>query len=123
MQVKSELKNFYNEKVKAAMIKARADFIENDEKNSKYFLAIEKRNYSLKCIKCLKTNSVQLCDEGKILKEEMTYYKQFYSENEQNVNSNQAENTFLENNEIPKITQDNKILCNREISLEECTKN
>ena len=40
----------------------------------------------------------------------MTYYKQLYSENKQNVNWNQAENSFLENDEIPKIMHDNNIL-------------
>ena len=36
-EIKSKLEEFYKEKAKASMIRARADFIENDEKNTKYF--------------------------------------------------------------------------------------
>ena len=120
-EIKSELENFYNEKTKASMIRARADFIENDEKNTKYFLDIEKRNYSVKCIKCLKTPSGQITDEEKILEEEKRFYKKLYSENDKDINYRQAESYFLEN-EVPKLSHDKKMFCDQDIHENECKK-
>ena len=76
-KIKSELEEFYKEKAKASKIRARADFIENDEK---YFFNMEKRNYSVKCIKCLKTPFGQITEEEKILQEEKRFYQKLYSE-------------------------------------------
>ena len=74
-EVKSELEDFNAREARAAIIRARADFIEHDEKNAKYFLAKEKFIYSAQCIKCLKTTSGQICDETMILEEEKQFIK------------------------------------------------
>lgn len=42
---KSELELMYDKKVEGLIIQARARWHEHGEKNSKYFLNLEKRNY------------------------------------------------------------------------------
>ena len=121
-EIKSELEEFYKEKAKASMIRARADFIENHEKNTKYFLNMEKRNYSVKCIKCLKTPFCQITEEEKILQEEKRFYEKLYSENDKDINCRQAEKSFLDTVEIPKISCDQKMLCDQEINENEWKK-
>ena len=52
-QLKENLENIYIEKRKGAMIRSMAQFIDNDEKCSKYFLYLEKCTYKTKYIKSL----------------------------------------------------------------------
>ena len=68
-EVKQELEHIFLEKVKGSAIRSRAEFIENNGRNSRYFLALEKKNFNLKCIKCLNTKHGQITYESKILKE------------------------------------------------------
>jgi len=42
---KSELESMYDKKVEGLIIRARAGWHEHGEKNSKYFLNLEKRNH------------------------------------------------------------------------------
>ena len=52
-EVKDELESIYLDKIKGLVIRLRAEFIVHNEKNSKYFSNVEKRNFNMKCIKCL----------------------------------------------------------------------
>ena len=90
-----ELENIYMEKVHAAAILSRAEFVENNECNSKFFLGLEKENYNLRCIKCLNTADGQITNEKDILKEELKYYKDLYSESHIPNPSLSVENEFL----------------------------
>ena len=50
---KSELESMYDKKVEGSIIRARARWHEHGEKNSKYFLNLEKRNHFKKHIRKL----------------------------------------------------------------------
>ena len=65
--------------MKGSAIRSRAEFIENNEMNSRYFLGLEKKNFNLKCIKCLNTTHGQLTDESKIFREEHMFYEKLYT--------------------------------------------
>ena len=43
--LKSELEALYDQKVEGIIVRSRARWHEHDEKNSKYFLNVEKRNH------------------------------------------------------------------------------
>ena len=63
---------------------------ENGEKNSKYFLHLEKRNFLRKKISKLKLSIGEETDDAEtILEEEKTFYKNLYSN--RNVNPNDSE--------------------------------
>ena len=44
-EVKKELEHIFLEKVKGSAIRSRAEFIENNERNSRYFLGLEKKEF------------------------------------------------------------------------------
>ena len=91
-------------KIKGAVIRSRAEFIEHNEKNLKYFSNLEKRNFSMKCIKCLHIDNKVVTDESEILHEQRKFYEQLYSDNNKgNVLMDTLENSFL-NNIDSKIT-------------------
>ena len=52
-EVKDELKSICLDKIKGSVIRSRAEFIEYNEKNSKYFSNLEKKNFNMKCSNCL----------------------------------------------------------------------
>ena len=72
--MKSSLDEIYNAKASGSAARSRADFINNNEKNSKYFLNKEKQNYNMKCIKSLHTTKGHITNEKEILEEEQNFY-------------------------------------------------
>jgi hypothetical protein len=100
--------------------------IEMGEKNTKYFLNLEKQNYKNKCITKLINDKEEIIeDEKQILEYEAEFYKSLYSDpqlKEKNKDKSQAANdTFLDVN-TPKIKEDDKQWCERNIDLEEIGK-
>ena len=51
---KRDLENIYDYRAKGAILRSKARYVEDGEKNSSYFLNLEKRNYTKKCIHELK---------------------------------------------------------------------
>jgi len=72
------LETFYEEKTKGIIIRALARLHEHGEKNTKYFLNLEKRNHLKKCIRKLHIGEVIKTDPFCILKEQETFYKNLY---------------------------------------------
>ena len=61
------------------MIRAKARWIEDGEKNSKYFMNLEKRNYNNTCIKTLLTSqNIEISDTKSIIAEQKNYYENLY---------------------------------------------
>jgi len=57
-------KQFTQHKTKGAIVRSRARWYEHGERNSKYFMNLEKRAYERKHIIKLKTNENQYLEEG-----------------------------------------------------------
>ena len=79
----TELQNTLNElyigKAKGSLIRSRAQLLELTEKNNKYFLNLEKRNFNAKYIKSLKTSDGLIYKEQEILKK--SYFENLCSSN------------------------------------------
>jgi hypothetical protein len=117
---KSEIEYYNNEKANGALIRSKADWAEFGEKNSKYFLNLEKRNYKNKCITKLINESDEIIeDSNEILKYEEEFYKHLYTQPEEQ--DNIRNNTMLEfvDEETPKIQMADMELCEQNINLEE----
>ena len=68
--LKNELIDMRHEKLRGHMIRSRAQYIDQDEKPSKYFCALEKHNYVSKIICNLELeNGSNITDQEEILKE------------------------------------------------------
>jgi hypothetical protein len=118
---KMEIEYYNNEKANGILIRSKADWAEFGEKNTKFFLNLEKRNYKNKCItKLIDENEEIISNDDEILKYEETFYKNVYSTPEiERVEDTQEDiNSFLDPN-TPKIGEPEKELCEQELSLDE----
>ena len=118
-ECKRYIEEYNNEKANGAFLRSKVNWVEYGEKNSKFFLNLEKRNHSMKCITKLldSTTDREIVDAGEVLKYEEEFYKKLYSEDEINVNE-QARQVFNEPS-LPQITQEAKASCETEITLKE----
>ena len=120
--LQKDLEDLHLEQAKGIMIRSRAEIVDNDEKNSKYFLNLEKRNYRLRYIKTLKTNDdKELTDPQLILKEEESFYKNLYSKPRSTPEHELKECEFIQY--CKQIDENGKKLCDKDITVEELGKN
>ena len=124
----TELQNTLNElyigRAKGSLIRSRAQHLELNEKNNKYFLNLEKRNFNAKCIKSLKTSDGFIYKEQEILEEEKRYFENLYSSNHPKIDPSELselEQEFLSNPNIKKLDNSQKELCDLDITIEECS--
>ena len=75
-------------------IRSRAQYIEENEKCTKYFYDLEKRNYNIKCIKCLKSGDKTITDLYEILKEEFKFYSTLFEKSDDNVQIQSSSETI-----------------------------
>jgi hypothetical protein len=116
---KLEIEQYNNEKANGAIIRSKADWAEFGEKNSKYFLNLEKRNYKNKCItKLINEEEETITNSVEVLEYETKFYKNLYTENETHNNIENITNEFIDEN-LPKIDNDDMELCEQQITLEE----
>ena len=117
---KNELETLYNERVEGIAVRARARWHEHGEKSSKYFLNLEKRNNIKKHIRKLYLSGSFSTDPFEILNAEKHFYSKLYSRQRVNLNSERAENFFLENPNILKLSDELSSLCEGKITFQEC---
>jgi hypothetical protein len=118
---KKYIEQYNNEKTQAAQIRSKVNWTEFGEKNSKFFLNLEKRNYKMKCItKLVDESENEITDQDEILKYEKDFYNQLYTE-KQKTDTPETLNTktYFKDESLPKITNDEKQRCDSEITLQE----
>ena len=93
LNTKQELEQLRKQYVKGIFIRARARWIEEGEKPSKYFLSLEKRNYINKTVfKLIDSQGNTLTEQENILKEIKSFYVNLYTSKDE-----QLEDITLEN--------------------------
>jgi hypothetical protein len=79
---KQEYEQLENQKTRGIMLRSKARWVEEGEKNSKYFLNLEKHNQEIKNIKILKdSNGKDIDNREEILEYIKDFYMKLYSEN------------------------------------------
>ena len=80
LEVEKELKEINDKQTKGVMLRSKARWTELGEKNTKYFMGLEKRNYKNRCItKLIKHNNIQIDKPKDILDEGKYFYRKLYS--------------------------------------------
>ena len=114
---RNELNQFIQNDAKGAAVRSRARWIEFGEKNSRYFLGLEKWHNDKKFIKSLKNTQENLVNDQKLILEELVnFYEKLYFETETN-NSELANNLLF-----PKINEKENMECEKPIAESECFK-
>ena len=81
-----ELIKIREKRLEGSMIRARAKWIEQGEKPSKYFCNLENRNFvSKRMVSLTKDNNVEVTDFNSINKEVSSFYTKLYSSREKEI--------------------------------------
>jgi hypothetical protein len=122
---KTFIENYNNTKVNGAIIRSKADWAEFGEKNSKFFLNLEKRNHNMKCITKLINDKEEVIEEANaILKYELDFYKGLYTindETEKTLIRKEAAKQFQDDT-LPKISELDRTNCDKILTQEEVGK-
>ena len=106
---KTYIEDYNNDKANGAIMRSKASWAEFGERNSKFFLNLEKRNHKMKCItKLLNEDDLEVTNADDILKYEETFYKNLYSKPTKNNQEQQDEKNaahFFNDNTLPKIQE------------------
>jgi hypothetical protein len=95
-KIREEIDRIQEESTKGAMIRCKVRWYKEGEKSTKYFLNLEKRNYSRKVISRLKgKNNENHTHPEEIRKEIKNYYKELYSSKLQANDHHNEATTFL----------------------------
>ena len=116
-KAKQEWEDYQNKKLFGAMLRSKAKWVEHGEKNTKFFLNLEKKNYNSKHIKKLIQGQNTITDPVAILKEQKRYYCNLYtSRHNQYDPACHLETLFLDNPLIPKISDDERYRCDQKLT-------
>ena len=122
--VKHELESLERDHARGIIIRSKIQFVEEGEKCTSYFLRQEKNNYNNKHItKLIDTRDNSIIETPQeILDLEKNFYENLYNDNSNPVQSQEAEDKIFNNLDIPKISEQNKQICEEELSEAEILK-
>jgi exonuclease III len=112
---KNELIDLNKEKLAGIMFRSKCQWAEYGEKNSKYFLNLEKYNYENKHITKLEISGKIVTNELEIMDGIKNYYEKLYSKN--TIDHKKLENIL---GNAPKLTEEQKKLTKGIITYNEC---
>ena len=93
------------------ILRSKAQWVEDGDKNTKYFLNLEKRNFNNTCIKTLfnKDNN-EVTDMEQILQEQKLFYENLYTSKIDYQETDMTKKYFTNNN-MPKLSETDKDMC------------
>ena len=81
--IKGEIKSIEKEKIRGLIVRSRCPWVKEGERNSQFFLKLEKQNFLNKKISQLRANINLITDPRDILQCEAKFFKQLYSQDTQ----------------------------------------
>ena len=106
------------------ILRSKAKWVEEGEKNTKYFLNLEKRNFNNTCIKTLfNKDDIEVTDMKQILQEQKQFYENLYTSKLKHteIDADISKSFFTDNN-MPKLSNMDKDICENDVTIEECSK-
>ena len=117
--IKQQLDAKYTENARGAQIRARAKWVEEGERSSKYFLNLEKKQQSMNVIDSITYNNETYTTDNSILNACKSFYEVLYSSN--NIDTRHIDN-YLENVNSRALSQEQRDMCESNLTIAECTK-
>jgi hypothetical protein len=118
--VKSELEIIERHKARGNILRSKIQWVEEGERNSAFFLRLEKHNYCNKLITKLNVDKKIITKPKEILEAEKDFYKALYSDKQETCQDSLE--YFTKNVNIPKITAEQSNECENDITSEELLK-
>ena len=104
--LKTELYDIRNDKLKGFMIRSKAQYIDQGEKPTKYFCGLEKHNYTSKIIgQVEKDDGSIIMEQTEILKEAELFYRSLY-ENKDDTLENINLEEYMKDANMNKLTNE-----------------
>ena len=108
------------DKAQSAQTRARIKWIEEGEKNTKYFLNLEKTKASTKLFPSLQIENRTLTDQLDILNAQKEYFESIYNTQHEAVSEDNID-AFLQNCTVPQLSSQQKEDCEGLITIPEAT--
>ena len=120
-KVKSEIEAIEMEKAKGAQIRSRIKYIEEGEKNTQFFLNLEKGRGKYNTITKLKTpQGDNITDEHELLEEIKDKYKTRYNKSDLTyIRVSELMDNYTIDLNLPSLNDEEKAFCDRTVSEEE----
>ena len=119
--LKAEYEREYDYIVRGSIIRSRATWFEQGERNTKYFLNLENNNKRKTCVRKLVQQNGKECTNPNIILDEIhSYYSNLYDEKSE-IDINVSTCPFLGNcSSIPTLNDDQRDLCEGQLKYSEC---
>ena len=115
--LRKELENIFEYRTKGAIIRSKSQWYNEGEKNSRYFLNLEKRHCKQGTISQLKVNETDFVTTDKdILSECMAFYKNLYTSK----SSDCLESSSFSQVNIISLTKEERTICEGVLTEKEC---
>ena len=116
-QKQNELQELREYKMRGIATRSKANWITRGEKNTKYFLNLEKRHYTNKLIpKLVLEDATEITDQKDIIREHGRFYEKLYTSRKTQFTADQSTTFFNQDNIRPKLTPEEKDSCEGNIS-------
>jgi len=121
-ELKKKLDVFQHEQAIGSQIRSKAEWVEKGEKNTSYFLNLEKYRQSKNAIYTLKQPDGSLVDtKNEVLCELLSFYKTLYTSKMIPTDTTNSYFIDLENATLPKLSKSESKLCDGYVTVSECT--
>ena len=111
------LDNFYEEYTKGVILRSKSDWYEQGEKSTKYFLNLEKRNYTKNTVRKIFIDNNECEENEAILEHARSFYESLFQKRCDKSFSHC--DTFLQNISTPKLSVASKESCDRALTIED----
>ena len=121
-ELEDKLNKLYDFETKGLIIRSRVRWLEEGEKNSKYFCNLENRSWQKKTISSLQDAEGNITsDPDKILKEIHSFYSKLYSnlDSVQDLANDDVNKALFDNIDIPKLNEDEQLFLENPLSKQE----
>ena len=112
---KNNLERIVQNRTNGIIIRAKAEWVEGAERNTKYFANLEKKKQETKTIKKLNINGTEITEPANVLNETKSFYKKLYKKD-----ITSPENTFFNLEESEKLSAAQQTQCEGQINETEC---
>ena len=114
IEYKERFNTIYSKKVDGIRIRSKSDWYESGKKSTKFFLNLEKSRSSQGVVRSTLKNKIEVKHQSEINNELYKFYKNLFKENLNT--SKEAISSFLENINLPRLTNEQAVECEGIIS-------